>query len=487
MWETYALLGPELDLAQRRAEQPGADPLLLEIGQRLAVRWHLVQEVRRPRLEYIERAERMVPRLDNRLAALISLRRASALQSLGRLDEGEALLQQIVAFAREQGLAQILVIGLSHLADGAVCREQFERAEGLLREALEVARSAGLRELELEILRGPIHLPLVHQGRYAEILENFGRVRALGGDQPWIALGIYEALVYLELGEWERVQELVQRLPEPSRMSPIHQSQRRFILCKLALVQQARPSEHVTSLRQDLPSLLELEMFETLGLVADLLDGRAAPEALERAVQAAPFGGRRGDSVRRMLLEIAGVALGIAPAALVDRRDPVMTALSDALALLREHMQGRLEVQQAQERLQAVRPPSWELHFARRVLADRAQWLRQAIVGPEGASFELGGVRVSLEQPVGRRLLRALAEDAQSGGKGLSVEALFAAGWPGEALPRAASANRVRVALTKLRQAGVPVRFVRGQGWSLDVPGVRYGSMSTATDRAPSK
>jgi DNA-binding response OmpR family regulator len=83
-----------------------------------------------------------------------------------------------------------------------------------------------------------------------------------------------------------------------------------------------------------------------------------------------------------------------------------------------------------------------------------------------------------------RRLLRALAEDT---GQGLSVEALFSAGWPGEELDKKGAANRVRVAITKLRQAGVPVRFVRGSGWSLDVPEVRYGSTSTATERAPSR
>jgi hypothetical protein len=107
-------------------------------------------------------------------------------------------------------------------------------------------------------------------------------------------------------------------------------------------------------------------------------------------------------------------------------------------------------------------------------------------VDPQGAWFELGGVRTSLDSALLRRLLGALAADAQRGGPGLQVEALFAAGWPGEALAKEHAANRVRVALTKLRQAGVPVRFVRGSGWSLQVP-VRYGSTSTATERAPSR
>ena len=68
------------------------------------------------------------------------------------------------------------------------------------------------------------------------------------------------------------------------------------------------------------------------------------------------------------------------------------------------------------------------------------------------------------------RLLEALVEARLTRpGEGLSVVDLFAAGWPGQrAMPQAA-ANRVYVALSKLRSLGLEGLLLRDEsGWMLD-------------------
>jgi hypothetical protein len=142
----------------------------------------------------------------------------------------------------------------------------------------------------------------------------------------------------------------------------------------------------------------------------------------------------------------------------------VTSSVSDALVVLRAHGAHPVE---GRARLREIAPWSWEVHLADRVLAILADRRGRVVVGPDGAWFERDGVRAGVASAQLRRLLAALADHAASGGEGLPIEALFGAGWPGERAQRASQANRVRVAITRLRQAGVPVRFARGRGWSL--------------------
>ena len=54
-----------------------------------------------------------------------------------------------------------------------------------------------------------------------------------------------------------------------------------------------------------------------------------------------------------------------------------------------------------------------------------------------------------------RRLLCALAEQQARGGEPLDVHALFAAGWPGQAIGVEAATHRVYVTLANLRKLGL--------------------------------
>jgi predicted ATPase len=80
------------------------------------------------------------------------------------------------------------------------------------------------------------------------------------------------------------------------------------------------------------------------------------------------------------------------------------------------------------------------------------------VIGPEARWFcPPGGDPVDLfRRKTLRRLLQRLAEQHTSGAdRGLTVDELLAAGWPGERVSREAGANRVRVALATLRKLGL--------------------------------
>ncbi len=107
--------------------------------------------------------------------------------------------------------------------------------------------------------------------------------------------------------------------------------------------------------------------------------------------------------------------------------------------------------------------PVLELRFSLRALlaiVDRlfARWqqgvrgARAVEVAFDGAFVRLEGVTVALAKASERRMLLALAS---ASGASLSIDALFAAGWPGEKANADAKTNRVRVALTGLRRAGL--------------------------------
>jgi tetratricopeptide (TPR) repeat protein len=85
-----------------------------------------------------------------------------------------------------------------------------------------------------------------------------------------------------------------------------------------------------------------------------------------------------------------------------------------------------------------------------------------------------GGPRVDLDRVVApRRMLeRLLGEHQRAPGAPLSLDDLFAAGWPDQRAVREAMTNRVNVALNKLRTLGLrDVVLSRDGGWLLD-PGV---------------
>jgi hypothetical protein len=151
--------------------------------------------------------------------------------------------------------------------------------------------------------------------------------------------------------------------------------------------------------------------------------------------------------------------------------DPAARAVRAAAALVEDVERGadraRIEAE-----LGALGPDSPWLHVVRRIV-ERAVEERDTTweIAADGAWFRAPrGARVEVT-PLLARLLVALAGDRGVDGPGLDVEAMFAAGWPGERARRDAAANRVRVAVTALRQRGLVVLgWERGRGWSLGAP-----------------
>ena len=85
------------------------------------------------------------------------------------------------------------------------------------------------------------------------------------------------------------------------------------------------------------------------------------------------------------------------------------------------------------------------------------RWVRD----PEGRTVDLSS------QGAPARILAALAQAPP--GAGIGVEGLFAAGWPAQRALPSAQRNRVHVALSTLRKAGLRAVLVRVDGgWALD-------------------
>ena len=94
------------------------------------------------------------------------------------------------------------------------------------------------------------------------------------------------------------------------------------------------------------------------------------------------------------------------------------------------------------------------------LVSDEARWMR----APGGALEDLR------RHGVLRRILLALLEQRRvAPGRGLSVEALVRAAWPGERIQPEAAANRVYVAVAKLRRRGLSECLLRNdEGYLLD-------------------
>ena len=79
-------------------------------------------------------------------------------------------------------------------------------------------------------------------------------------------------------------------------------------------------------------------------------------------------------------------------------------------------------------------------------------------VGPEARWFRVaGGERIELLRRRAVRLVLARLVDHRLAhpGEALSIDALFAAGWPGERASESSARNRVHVTLTRLKDLGL--------------------------------
>lgn len=98
--------------------------------------------------------------------------------------------------------------------------------------------------------------------------------------------------------------------------------------------------------------------------------------------------------------------------------------------------------------------------------------LRRLRVAADGSWFEAAdGARVSIAKArTLRRVLVGLTE-AQRRGRSLTVQEIFALGWPGERAATSSMANRVHVTVSRLRAMGLRDWITyRASGWTLGLP-----------------
>ena len=195
----------------------------------------------------------------------------------------------------------------------------------------------------------------------------------------------------------------------------------------------------------------------------------AAREVLDGAVERLEaFGDRRQAALGRALLGVCAARLDD----LVRARGELSQALAEVeamgdaamIAAIRVH-HGHVEPSPAQA---ASRVPaetsSDEERYAVRVLTRALRATAETLrIAPDGAFIERpDGARVEIKAASARRILAALLEArARGAGIALEAEALFRSGWPGERVLGDAARNRLQVALSMLRKAGLGARLVR--------------------------
>lgn len=179
------------------------------------------------------------------------------------------------------------------------------------------------------------------------------------------------------------------------------------------------------------------------------------------------------------LVLTAARALDAGPSALPDPRftDPDARAIQEAAELVMGVLAGSIAPRTARERSAGLWPPSPWLHPLLRIVEaaarERAERDGGWEVAVDGRWFcAPGGSRVQLT-PLQARMLSALVADRDR--RGLEVDALFAATWPGVRAQERTAANRVRVGIHSLRRRGfAAIGWERGRGWYLTAP-VRAG------------
>lgn len=336
-------------------------------------------------------------------------------------------------------------------------------------EALALARAHGLHQPEAATLVGPVNdLDLLH-GDFAAVEERARQALALADRH----LGSYQrATVYMDAalgrvaaGDWVEALARLAPIRDPALgvVPAALTGTAAFALLAIAVGRDGGADRAaVRALRAELGpghSPADHARAELLDAVsARLHEGRVAGplDAWER-----PFtrGHEHAAATYAALRALDGASASVPPL----RSDPVSQGLARGVAAVRAVVAGDRAAAAVD-----LGPGSLWTHVVRRLL-ERAESERFGtwVVAGDGSWFEPpGGPRVGVAG-AGARLLAALASAREP----LGVDALAAAGWPGEAIVAAARGNRVRVVLASLRRAGVgSLRWARGQGWWLQGP-----------------
>lgn len=438
-------------------------------------------------LELLERTLHIAPDIPPELAAPLLAARGRAAQVRGRAYEARARFDQGIQLAEASGLFAIQAAIVTDL--GVLNHEQRELARARACYDLAMSRLAGQRDRRAEgrLLAnlGALLHDLRQYGpareRYQDalrVLSDAGVVRLQGIVQ--VNLGVLEqeqgdlgtALAHYEIGL-----RLLERAGD-RRLEAIALGNLGTLQHERSQLESARSYHEraLVALRTTGDVRSETLARGRLAMVLAALGHETAARGLLAEAELAVGSG--GDSLAAAFVDLAWGAAELSAAEALETRDP-----QGARALLQR-------VRQRMERahhLSATGGPSPaelsdDVRIGLRILsaalgrlsAEAAEELSAdalVIAQSAGCYRPPGGEWEDLRQhPVLRRILFALVEQRRARpGVGLSLDAIQRAAWPGERIRVDAAANRIYVAVSKLRRRGLR-DFLRSQddGYALD-------------------
>jgi predicted ATPase/Tfp pilus assembly protein PilF len=455
-------------------------------------------------LELLEQTVKIAEDIPPALAVPLLAARGRAAQVRGRTDEARALFDKGIKLAEAPGLSAIQAAIVTDL--GVLNHEQRELTRARACYDLAMVRLSGQEDRRAEGRLLANLGALLHDLRQYEaareryqdalrVLSDAGVVRLQGIVQ--VNLGVLEqeqedldtALAHYELGL---------RLLEQA-------GDRRLLAIALG---------NLGSLQHERGQLEPARSYHERALVALRTTGDVRSETLARGRLAMVLAALGDSTASRGLLAEAGLAVRSSGdplgAAFVDLAWGA-AEVSDAEALEARHPQGaRALLQRVRQRMERAHRSSAtggpspaelcdDVRIGLRILsaalgrlsAETVEELSEdaLVIAPSACRFRPpGGEWEDLRQhPVLRRVLLALVEERRERpGSGLSLDAIQRAAWPGERMRADAAANRIYVAVSKLRRRGLR-DLLRSQddGYALD-PDLKVQRFDGATT-SPSK
>jgi predicted ATPase len=394
-----------------------------------------------------------------------------ALQAL-RLSEAEEVLGEMLALARELGDVRHIVEALGSQVRLAGLRGDLEGAERLGKEAIVLARASGETPWLVGLLLGAVNTRARSEGRYDEVLarldEAYPLARHTSPDSTVPMVLSMRAEIELAQGRLEQAERtlLERRALLSGRRLPRLLEKQAYLEMKLESLRGGPGS--LERIRALLPQLESDPFFDAMGrsILALAVACERGPDVEQAIAQARerlePLPSSHGMwALLRCACALAGLPAPEPPTP--EPANPVMGKIELVVGL----MNGTVEPEQALEA--AGSGPASVVDGAlreaiRRVQERRSSWTLlphpRGLRAPDGSLVDLRSAHLV-------QLAQALASER---GRGLDVGALFAAGWPGEKATPHAQRNRVRVAITTLRQRGLPIGWEREKGWFFAAP-----------------
>ncbi len=421
---------------------------------------------------------------------------ARALRYLGRMAESLARLEEALEVARALPERDMEARVLSTMCEVLEVMGQSERALPLAERALVLHRATG--ELRFQAMTlGHIAQAQCGIGRFAEARATYDEAIALFetlGDVHFLALSITnQATAALEQGDvafarvrFERALELNTSLGNP-RAVAIGESylalcdqhdgrlraadaRHRRLIATLDGLGAARFACYlrfylgVSRLEQHDPAEAGAIFEDAAARLRALSDETYRPLAELGAVVAAVRCGRRDAvaeaRIRQVMAELQSPHLRPA------------IALLDAAVALAAGADTRTLRQWSDRALELAAADGDDVRLLARVIAAWVAEARDAaaswICAVDGGWFRApGGARVELAHRVAPRRIFAALLAAHRVGRVLERAAAIEAGWPGEVMAAASAGNRLRVALSTLRKAGLAELVQRAPGRAL--------------------